>query len=158
MELNQEDLQKRTNELADALREKTRKHNQMQELYNKLKRRALYSQVPTAVSDSTDSALRSNIGTRYQNYDERPDPQPRESFHSPLDVQMLHGNPQFLGEHATLRPGQLHSVGNSDNNFIASTAPRSIARPVIERTGAVEGLPRMLSPSEPTSRTSDQPG
>lgn len=156
MELNQEDLQKKTNELADALREKTRKHNQMQELYNKLKRRALYSQVPTAVSDSTDPASRSNIGTRYQNNEERSDPQPREPFYPPTDVQMLRGNPQFLGEHATLRPGQLPSVGNSNNNFIASTIPHSIVRPIIERTGAVEGLSCMLSQSDPTSRTSDQ--
>ncbi len=61
LRVNHEDLQKKTHELSDALREKTRKHNQVQELYNKLKRKTLYSQVQTAASDAVNQALRTNL-------------------------------------------------------------------------------------------------
>lgn len=62
MQLTQNELQKKNHELAEALREKTRKHGQMQELYNKLKRRTLYSRVQSAASDAVDHSLQGNIG------------------------------------------------------------------------------------------------
>ncbi|KAI9821891.1 MAG: hypothetical protein M1827_002473 [Pycnora praestabilis] len=54
LELDQDNLQKKNHELVEAFREKSRKHLQTQELYNKLKRRTLLAQVQTAASDSVD--------------------------------------------------------------------------------------------------------
>src|SRR3954453_10138271 len=58
MQLDQEDLKRKNDELAEAFREKNRKYLQTQELYNKLKRRTLLSEFQTAATDTVNEALR----------------------------------------------------------------------------------------------------
>ncbi|KAL1972952.1 hypothetical protein VTN31DRAFT_6494 [Thermomyces dupontii] len=54
MQLNQEQLQKKNDELIVMYQEKCRKHTQMTNLYNLLKSRAMKSQIKTAASDSSE--------------------------------------------------------------------------------------------------------
>ncbi|KAI9787420.1 MAG: hypothetical protein M1835_002687 [Candelina submexicana] len=65
LQLEQTDLQKKNHELVEAFREKSRKHIQTQELYDKLKRRTLLSQVQNAASDTVDQAIHSSSGNRF---------------------------------------------------------------------------------------------
>jgi E3 ubiquitin-protein ligase CCNP1IP1 len=57
MQIDQEHAQHKNHELAEAYREKSRKHLQIQELYDKLKRRTLYSQVQNAALETVDRTL-----------------------------------------------------------------------------------------------------
>ncbi|KAI9794439.1 MAG: hypothetical protein M1816_005509 [Peltula sp. TS41687] len=62
MQLNHNEIQKKNHELAEALREKTKKLAQTQELYNKLKRRTLYSRAQAAASNAADQSFQGDIG------------------------------------------------------------------------------------------------
>lgn len=64
MQLNQEQLHKKNEELIAMYREKCKKHTQMTNLYNLLKSRAMRSQMQTAASDSVSHTLNSLPGTR----------------------------------------------------------------------------------------------
>ncbi|KAI9723940.1 MAG: hypothetical protein M1812_000658 [Candelaria pacifica] len=64
LQLEQNDLQKKNHELVEAFREKSRKHIQTQELYDKLKRRTLLSQVQNAASEAVDQTIHSS-GDRF---------------------------------------------------------------------------------------------
>jgi E3 ubiquitin-protein ligase CCNP1IP1 len=55
--MDREHIQHKNHELAEAYREKSRKHLQIQELYDKLKRRTLYSQVQNAALETVDRTL-----------------------------------------------------------------------------------------------------
>ena len=57
MIVDQENLRRKNEELGQALREKSRKHSQIQELYDKLKRQGMLSQVQSAALDSIDNTL-----------------------------------------------------------------------------------------------------
>ncbi|KAI9679394.1 MAG: hypothetical protein M1817_005416 [Caeruleum heppii] len=57
LQVDQETLQKRNHDLMDAYREKSRKYSQTQDLYDKLKKRTLLSQVQNAASESVNQAL-----------------------------------------------------------------------------------------------------
>jgi len=64
MELNQQQLHKKNQELVEMYREKCKKHAQMTNLYNLLKNRAMRSQMQTAASDTVSNTLNSLPGTR----------------------------------------------------------------------------------------------
>lgn len=138
MQLNQEDLQKKTNELADALREKTRKYTQMQELYNKLKRRTLYSQVQTAASDAVDQTLRSNSSSRYPLDDTTGDVPGRDNLQHSAASRPLQGDSHFLGQHPPMPGIQGHGGTSAINNVSASNMIRSFARPESGRGGGIQ--------------------
>ncbi|KAI9781649.1 MAG: hypothetical protein M1839_005866 [Geoglossum umbratile] len=57
MQIDQEHAQHKNHELAEAFREKSRKHLQIQELYDKLKRQTLYSQVQNAALETVDRTI-----------------------------------------------------------------------------------------------------
>jgi E3 ubiquitin-protein ligase CCNP1IP1 len=59
MQLTQDQLQKKNEELISLYQEKCKKHTQMTNLYNLLKGRALRSQIQTAASDSVSQTLKS---------------------------------------------------------------------------------------------------
>jgi E3 ubiquitin-protein ligase CCNP1IP1 len=63
MQLNQEQLHKKNEELIVMYQEKCKKHTQMTNLYNLLKGRAMRSQIQTAASDSISHTLNSLAGT-----------------------------------------------------------------------------------------------
>ncbi|KAJ9292741.1 hypothetical protein DTO271G3_8440 [Paecilomyces variotii] len=64
MELNQQQLHKKNQELVEMYREKCKKHAQMTNLYNLLKSRAMRSQMQTAASDTVSNTLNSLPGVR----------------------------------------------------------------------------------------------
>ncbi|PCH02405.1 Hypothetical protein PENO1_038150 [Penicillium occitanis (nom. inval.)] len=59
MQLAQDQLQKKNDELITLYQEKCKKHTQMTNLYNLLKSRAMRSQIQTAASDSVSQTLKS---------------------------------------------------------------------------------------------------
>lgn len=59
MQLAQDQLQKKNDELITLYQEKCKKHTQMTNLYNLLKSRAMRSQIQTAASDSVSHTLNS---------------------------------------------------------------------------------------------------
>jgi E3 ubiquitin-protein ligase CCNP1IP1 len=59
MQLSQEQLQKKNQELVEIYREKSKKHAQITNLYNLLKSRAMRSQIQTAASDSASQTIES---------------------------------------------------------------------------------------------------
>lgn len=64
MQLGQEQLHKKNQELVEMYREKSKKHTQVTNLYNLLKSRAMRSQIQSAASDSVAHALESFSGSR----------------------------------------------------------------------------------------------
>ncbi|KAF8861801.1 cyclin B1 interacting protein-like protein 1 [Acephala macrosclerotiorum] len=66
MQVDQDTLQRRNEELTQAFREKTRKQMQTQELYDKLKRKAMLGQVQEAALDAVDHTVQASvIGNRF---------------------------------------------------------------------------------------------
>jgi len=61
MQADQDSLRRKNEELIQAFREKSRKHLQTQELYDKLKRRAMLGQVQTAASDAVDNTIQASV-------------------------------------------------------------------------------------------------
>jgi E3 ubiquitin-protein ligase CCNP1IP1 len=57
MQADQDNLKRKNEELTQVLREKSRKLLQTQELYDKLKRRAMLGQVQDAASDAVDDTI-----------------------------------------------------------------------------------------------------
>lgn len=96
-QITQNDLQKKNHELAEALREKTRKHNQMQELYNKLKRRTLYSRAQTAASEAVDQSLPGNANRIREHMSSM---QNSQHFRAPLSPQRHYVDRVLPGERA----------------------------------------------------------
>lgn len=81
MQVDQDGLRRKNEEILNALREKTRKHLQTQELYDKLKRRAMLGQVQDAASDAVDHTIQASVAAnhfvdRVGNQNMRPPPPP----------------------------------------------------------------------------------
>jgi E3 ubiquitin-protein ligase CCNP1IP1 len=80
MQFDQENLKRKNEELIQAFREKSRKQLQTQELYDKLKQRAMLNQVQNAASDAVDHSIQASgevnrIADRIDGQYQRP-PQP----------------------------------------------------------------------------------
>jgi E3 ubiquitin-protein ligase CCNP1IP1 len=83
MLIDQDNLRRKNEELGHAFREKSRKHAQTQELYDKLKRRAMLGQVQSAASDAVDFTIQSSaISSRFKDPSENMNhiPRPRSLF------------------------------------------------------------------------------
>jgi hypothetical protein len=83
MQVDQDGLRRKNGELIQALREKSRKQLQTQELYDKLKRRAMLGQVQNAALDAVDQNIQASVtASRFvdrvdsQNQNHRPPPPP----------------------------------------------------------------------------------
>lgn len=61
MALDQETLRRKNEELSTAYKEKSRKLMQMQELYDKLKRKAMLGHIQDAASDAVDTTLHGGV-------------------------------------------------------------------------------------------------
>lgn len=61
MKVDQDSLRRKNEELVQAFREKSRKHLQTQELYDKLKRRAMMGQVQEAAQDAVDHTIQVSV-------------------------------------------------------------------------------------------------
>jgi hypothetical protein len=60
-QLDYKNLRQKNEELGQSLREKARKHAQTQELYDKLKRRAMLGQVQNAASEAVDHTIQASV-------------------------------------------------------------------------------------------------
>ena len=60
MLVDQDNLRRKNDELGQALRDKSRKYSQTQELYDKLKRRAMLGQVKNAAFDAVDHTIQAS--------------------------------------------------------------------------------------------------
>lgn len=83
MQLCQEQLHKKNQELVEMYREKSKKHTQVTNLYNLLKSRAMRSQIQSAASDSVAHTLESFSGSRAESTS-FPDLHQTLSSHTPL--------------------------------------------------------------------------
>lgn len=75
MQLAQDQLQKKNDELIALYQEKCKKHTQMTNLYNLLKSRAMRSQIQTAASDSVSQTLKTLPNTTNRHMGESMMPQ-----------------------------------------------------------------------------------
>lgn len=63
---DQDSLRRKNEELVQAYKEKSRKQMQTQELYDKLKRRAMLGQVQDAASEAVDDSIHASaVGSRF---------------------------------------------------------------------------------------------
>jgi len=61
MAVDQDNLRRKNEELIQAFREKSRKQLQTQELYDKLKRRAMLGQVQNAAGDAAEHTIQASV-------------------------------------------------------------------------------------------------
>jgi E3 ubiquitin-protein ligase CCNP1IP1 len=85
MQVDQDGLRRKNEEIMQAYREKSRKYLQTQELYDKLKRRAMLGQVQDAASDAVNHAIQASVTAnrfvdRAGNQNQRPQPPPPPLF------------------------------------------------------------------------------
>jgi E3 ubiquitin-protein ligase CCNP1IP1 len=80
MLVDQDNLRRKNEELAQAFRDKSRKHSQTQELYDKLKRRVMLGQVQNAASDAVDHTIHASaVSNRFMDPTNGFDQVPRQS-------------------------------------------------------------------------------
>ena len=101
MQMDQEKLKTENTNLVAAFREKNRKHQQTQELYDRMKRKEMTAQTQSAAYDSVDDVLGSRSHPRSHDplapiepYQSIPRPQgQRDVHHFPVDhngIERLH--------------------------------------------------------------------
>ena len=88
MQVDQDGFRRKNEELFQALREKTRKYLQTQELYDKLKRRAMLGQVQNAASDAVDHTIQASVtANRYADRLEEQNQQPHFTNQQSISLQ-----------------------------------------------------------------------
>ncbi|KAI9872315.1 MAG: hypothetical protein M1830_001791 [Pleopsidium flavum] len=102
--LEHENLARKNYDLVEAYREKSRKHLQTQELYDRLKRKALMSDVQTAASESVDQVLQSASGHRFTERAENAGL--NLQYQGSAAAQRQRQYPHFLADHTGIE--QLH--------------------------------------------------
>ncbi|PMD30578.1 hypothetical protein L207DRAFT_473535 [Hyaloscypha variabilis F] len=110
MQFDQDGLRRKNEELVQAIREKSRKQLQTQELYDKLKRRAMLGEVQNAALDAVDHNIQASVvANRFvdrvdsQNQPHRPPPPPLFSNHQTNGMQhagLVAGNGLSGGAHS----------------------------------------------------------
>lgn len=145
MQLTHNELQKKNHELAEALREKTKKHSQMQELYNKLKRRMLYSRVQSAASDALDHSMQGNIGIGDGLPDNLSVLQNEHRSRAPPSPQRHHVNPPTpMGNHPIFGTHRREGLNDGTIGLDGTTRP-PFPRVEAGWTGIGGQLPRMVT-------------
>ena len=79
LQIDQDSLRRKNEELFQAYRDKSSKQTQIQELYDKLKRRSMLGQVQNAASDAVDHTIQASVTAnrfvdRVGNQNQRPLP------------------------------------------------------------------------------------
>lgn len=90
MQADQDNLRRKNEELIQAFRDKSRKHLQTQELYDKLKRRAMLGQVQNAASDAVDHSIQASVTAN--RHADRLDEQQKYSLQPPLFANQQSGS------------------------------------------------------------------
>ncbi|KAF4633541.1 hypothetical protein G7Y89_g4578 [Cudoniella acicularis] len=108
MQIDQDNLRRKNEEITQAFREKSRKHLQTQELYDKLKRRAMLGQVQNAASDAVDHTIQASVAAnrfvdKVDHQGQRPPPPPLFANQQATDVQLAGRMSNSMGPPA-MRP------------------------------------------------------
>lgn len=111
LHIEHDDLARKNHELVEAFREKSRKHIQTQELYDRLKRKALMTDVQTAASESVHHVLQSASGQRYT--DRGGDARINQPYQATSQAQRQRQYPQFLVDHNGIERLQHHQRDGS---------------------------------------------
>jgi E3 ubiquitin-protein ligase CCNP1IP1 len=130
MEVDQDSLRRKNEELVQAYQEKNRKFLRAQELYDKMKRQAMLGQVQEAALDAADHTIQASVtANRYTDRlgseKQRPPP-PLFTDQRPINNQR--SNPAHSSTHNTLESGVggastrgwagFSSQGSSLHNFL----------------------------------------
>lgn len=120
MQVDQDSLRRKNEELIQALREKSRKQLQTQELYDKLKRRAMLGQVQNAALDAVDQNIQASVtANRFvdrvesQNHNHRPPPPPLFSNQQTTGLQ----HPGLVAENGPIGGAQIGRNGNGEDTW-----------------------------------------
>ncbi len=96
MRLDHDELRKKYDELTQVFKDKNRKLLQTQELYDKLKRKAMLGQMQGAAEDAVDSTLNAASGGlanfMNNNASQGPYPEPGTPYGQPQTI--MHGQPR----------------------------------------------------------------
>lgn len=117
MQVDQDNLRRKNEELTQVLREKSRKLLQTQELYDRLKRRAMLGQVQDAASDAVDDTIQ--VSTTANRFVDRVGAQNQRPVSHPIYQNAQNGGMQ--------NPGRELNTG------------MNMAPPPTSRTGIVDG-------------------
>ncbi|KAI9832214.1 MAG: hypothetical protein M1826_002218 [Phylliscum demangeonii] len=99
LQLKQDELQTKNHELAEALKEKTRKHNQMRELYSKAKNQVLLAQVQHSALDAIGRSTQHNdLGMGDAVSDITPIVPHDHRARVPMSFERQYPHPQAMGE------------------------------------------------------------
>ena len=113
MQLGQEQLHKKNQELVEMYREKSKKHTQVTNLYNLLKSRAMRSQIQSAASDSVNHTLESLSGSRVDSSTPLPDLHHSLASHTPIPRSNQHS--QYPVDHNGIEQLHRHQKSGSGN-------------------------------------------
>ncbi|KAI1329122.1 hypothetical protein F5Y16DRAFT_418343 [Xylariaceae sp. FL0255] len=114
-EMEREELTKKYDELLYNYKSQNRKLLQTQELYDKLKRKAMLGQVQDAAEDAVESRLHVPSLGQVGGMDEPQDAplfSSRETFYGPGGLDNLHGQRQSLGTYNPQQPSLPLQAGN----------------------------------------------
>ena len=112
MQLDQDNLKQENTQLATVLREKTRKHQQTQELYDRLKRREMTAATQSAAFESADEVV-GNVSSqqRFNNSQHHPTG-PRSQAQRDLQaLQVDHNGVEKVHTHQRSGSGNNHGNG-----------------------------------------------
>ncbi|KAI0193207.1 hypothetical protein EV127DRAFT_489110 [Xylaria flabelliformis] len=116
-EIERDELRKKYEELLQTCKEKNRKLLQTQELYDKLKRKAMLGQVQDAAEDAVESTLQAplvnNNGVEPQDF---PYFQSRDTFYG-QSASSLHGKQQGIGTYNHPQANVPPHIGNWPRTF-----------------------------------------
>jgi E3 ubiquitin-protein ligase CCNP1IP1 len=118
MQVDHDTLRRKNEELSQAFREKSRKQLQTQELYDKLKRRAMLGQVQTAASYAVDDTIQAS--TNASRFVDRVGAQSQRPAPPPLFTNTQSGlQPLETGSDGgiNMRSPQMDSSGNCDGTW-----------------------------------------
>ncbi|CZR63206.1 related to lactose regulatory protein [Phialocephala subalpina] len=142
IQVDQDTLRRRNEELNQAFREKSRKQMQTQELYDKLKRKAMLSQVQEAALDAVDHTVQASaIGNRFV---DRVGNQPQNQPQPQRQPAPLFSN-QPSG--AMQRPGMIGGGGTTMGPPITQPRPGENAWAGFSSQGSSQQNPPMQTPS-----------
>lgn len=127
MQIDQDKLKTENTNLVVAFREKSRKHQQTQELYDRLKRKEMTAATQSAAFDSVDEVLGSISGRSCQDPNQpnlsrqyQPNSRPPGRSHSPADA---HGQQQVYGH------GRSGSNGSQGSKGLMPPPPNPANKP-----------------------------
>jgi E3 ubiquitin-protein ligase CCNP1IP1 len=131
MQVDQDGLRRKNEELIQALREKSRKQLRTQELYDKLKRRAMLGEVQTAALDAVDQNIQASVTVNRfvdrvdnENQNLRPPPPPLFSNQQTSGMQ----RPGLVTDNGSIGGAQVGRGGHGEDTWAGFSSQGSAQR------------------------------